>query len=780
MPAVIWCAIGFVAGDLAGLLWARGRAGWVWAGAAVLAALAARAWGRPGPRATPVAVILTAAAAGTVWGAAAAARAAEDCRSRWREGERLAVALRLWDVASAGGTSRAVLITPEGCAGALSVSWPSWITPPAAGGLVVGTWHRNPGAAGSVLPVRPARAGRLVARAVRTLPVAGSARAGLRLAAERRIRELFGAERAPLAAALTVGAGDQLDAAVRRRFARAGLAHVLAISGLHVGLLAGALVLALRLLRVGGDGARIGATALVALYVGLLGAPAPAVRALGLVALWALAHLRQRPPVPHAALAASALAVVVCDPLAAAEPGPWLSFAGAWGCVAASRQWSALSRERAVPRGRAGAVLAVGAVSAGATVATAPVSVLAFGTMAPAALLSNLLAVPLATFVVPTLALTLVLAVLAPPLAPLAAAAAGAGLDALDAAARLAGTLPLASLAVARRVPAALLLAAAGGILLRPLARRRRARAQTAARLALVAVLALAAWAWWPAVAARGSGDAADRLALHFLAVGQGDAAVLRTPAGRWIVVDGGPQLPRFDAGAAVVSPFLRRAGAARVALVVASHGDADHLGGLPSVIRAFRPDLVLEPGQPLPRPGYRRFLAAAARAGSRWHPARTGDAIALDGVALRVLHPDSAFVARRLPANEASVVLAVELGAFRALLTGDGGLPMEAAPGFLGRVPRATVLKVAHHGSRFATGAAFLAAVRPVVCVISVGPNDYGQPDPEVVARLEHGGCAVYRTDRDGAVTVETDGRTVRVRAARRDTTFTVTGGQP
>src|SRR5205814_10065788 len=100
-------------------------------------------------------------------------------------------------------------------------------------------------------------------------------------------------------------------------------------------------------------------------------------------------------------------------------------------------------------------------------------------------------------------------------------------------------------------------------------------------------------------------------LTVSFLDVGQGDAAALRTPNGRWIVIDGGPRIPGSDAGRRVVVPFLRRHGATRLALVVATHGDADHLGGLPAVVEALTPELVLEPGEPLGRPLYLEFLAA-------------------------------------------------------------------------------------------------------------------------------------------------------------------------
>jgi competence protein ComEC len=153
---------------------------------------------------------------------------------------------------------------------------------------------------------------------------------------------------------------------------------------------------------------------------------------------------------------------------------------------------------------------------------------------------------------------------------------------------------------------------------------------------------------------------------------------------------------------------------------------------------------------------------------------------VALDGVVLRVLHPDSAWMERRLPANENSVVVSLEYGGFRALFPGDAGPAAEAAPDLAGRLARATVLKVAHHGSRTASGPRFLAAVAPALCVISVGPNRYGQPDPGVVADLERVGCRVFRTDRGGAVTVETDGRVVRASAGGHETTFILTRERP
>jgi len=254
-------------------------------------------------------------------------------------------------------------------------------------------------------------------------------------------------------------------------------------------------------------------------------------------------------------------------------------------------------------------------------------------------------------------------------------------------------------------------------------------------------------------------------LTVHFLDVGQGDAALLRTPNGRWIVIDGGPRTPGGDAGRRVVIPFLRRHGAGRVAVAVATHGDADHLGGLPAVVDAFDPELVLEPGEPLGRPLYLEFLAAVEASAGRWHAARRGDRVEVDGVTLEVLSPDSLWLTLPLDVNEHGVVLRVTFGATRLLFQADAGLPVEGR--LAGTVGPVALLKVGHHGSRTATSDAWLTELAPHEAVISVGRNNqYGHPAPDVLVRLGRHGITILRTDERGTITFSTDGHGERVRS--------------
>ncbi|MFI5213874.1 MAG: DNA internalization-related competence protein ComEC/Rec2 [Gemmatimonadales bacterium] len=772
MPAIAVACAGFVAGRVAGLLLAGGPL------VAALAGAAALVWWR---RADPRGVLLLGAAAGALWGALARPLRAGDCRLAWRDGERVAAVVEPRErPAAPSPVRRFMLVSPEECAGPVLVLLPHPDTL-AATRIVVGTWRRDPDFGSSLLPSPPERAGRIVARSARPIAAPPGLRAGLRLAAEAKLLALYGAARWPLAAALTLRAEGALAPEVRREFARAGLAHILAISGLHVAILAGAIMLMLRALRCPPARARLAATIATFGYVWLLGAPAPALRAALMLALWCWAYLRQRPPAPGALLAAALLAIVAFDPWTVFEAGLWLSFAGVVGCAVAARAFA-----RAVRESRASARrlrwLAPLAVSAGAVLATTPVQLVGFGTASPIAIASNLIAIPITTLTVPALALSLGLASLPGSLpascAAVAAAASAPLLDLLEHLAGAAAGIEWGTITPEEPLAAAALSLGLAIWILRPLPRLRPVRDVLAARglLALGSALVFAAWTpllHWPVGA-----DGGGRLALHFLAVGQGDAAAIRTPHGSWIVIDAGVRAAGMDQGARKVVPFLRRHGARRLAVVIASHGDADHLGGLPAVLEALPADVALEPGVVLGRPLYVEWLSDVAKDHARWHAARAGDRILVDGVSLRVWHPDSATIAQGWDVNENAVVLTVEYGAFRALFGGDAGLPMEALRA--AQIGRVTVLKVGHHGSAGASGPTWLAALRPSVCVIEVGRNNYGHPDAGVVRRLGEGGCRVYRTDQDGDVDVTTDGHAVRVGASGRDTSFIASKEQP
>jgi competence protein ComEC len=270
------------------------------------------------------------------------------------------------------------------------------------------------------------------------------------------------------------------------------------------------------------------------------------------------------------------------------------------------------------------------------------------------------------------------------------------------------------------------------------------------------------------------------RLTITMLDVGQGDGIVVRTPHGHTILIDTGGRLERGPGeagespaelvGERVVLGYLRREGIRHVDLLVVTHPHGDHVGGCAPIVRALRVDAIADSGQRYGGRAYVDCLAAArergvpvrvVRAGMRWQSD--------DGVILDVLAPSEPFLADTGDdVNENSIVLRLSYRlsdgrAYRALFTGDAGEGGEARLLSHGADLRADLLKVGHHGSRWASTTAFLAAVHPHDALISVGRhNSFGHPSPETLDRLGTAGVPVYRTDRCGAIRVVADAESI------------------
>jgi competence protein ComEC len=245
-------------------------------------------------------------------------------------------------------------------------------------------------------------------------------------------------------------------------------------------------------------------------------------------------------------------------------------------------------------------------------------------------------------------------------------------------------------------------------------------------------------------------------LRLTFLDVGQGDAALLETPSAR-VLVDQGP--PEAD-----VAGQLARMGIRSLSAVVLTHPQRDHVGGAAAVIRQLRVGVVLDPFLAATGPEREEAVAAARERGVPVRPVRAGSEFRAGGLVLRVLWPPDPGLSHEDP-NLNAVVMVASYGEM------DVFLPADAESDVTARLAlRAVeVLKVAHHGSEDPGLDEELRILRPRIAVISSGRgNDYGHPRPETLAALATvQGLAVYRTDQNGRVVVESDGRGLRVRAA-------------
>ena len=614
-------------------------------------------------------------------------------------------------------------------------------------------------------------------------PPRASAVARVRARAWAALRAVPDARARGFLATVLLGEPGALDPVTRHTLARTGLAHVASVSGFHVAVVAGAALVGagwtvrrIPWMLARGDAGKLVAVSglpLVLAYGALAGGRVPATRAILMYGALLAARLGDRPPDALRALAAVAIVLALGTPDVAADLSFQLSFVSVAAIVLALRGAPPPACDGRARRLARAWLLGPARVTLAATLATAPLVAWHFQQVSLVAPLANVLALPLLgpATLLPGLAavpLTAVAPGLAAGLLGVAGAAAGAGLALAEALA----ALPAA--AVATPLPSPLELALCYAALALPLvpaqARRRGAavvRPRRILALALVALAAGDAGYWWYERAW------SARLRVTFLSVGQGDAAVAELPGGAVMVIDGGGLPGDFDPGERIVAPFLRARKIRRVDVVVLSHPERDHYGGLAYLVEHFRPRELWWNGMASDAAGFAGLEAALARAGTR--PVVLDAAAtprALGPVRATVLHPPPARAG--LGANDASLVLRLVYGEVAVLLPGDVERAGEAALVAAGRPLASAVLKVPHHGSDTSSTTAFLRAVAPRVAVISAGhENRFGFPAPAVLGRLARAGADVWRTDRDGAVRVVTDGRVLAVsgwrgRAAR------------
>ncbi|MBE4752552.1 DNA internalization-related competence protein ComEC/Rec2 [Corallococcus sp. ZKHCc1 1396] len=569
---------------------------------------------------------------------------------------------------------------------------------------------------------------------------------------------------------LTLAAGQRadLDDAWEEAFSRAGLAHVLSVSGLHVAALALMTLALLRrvLVRLGGrwrslEARRVAAPAAVPFvwaYVLFTGTQAPAVRSavMATAVLLGLGLWRRADGLNGLSLAA--LVLVAWTPSSVVDLSLRLSFLAVLGLVLLSpalrealplarpdpaeprrlKRWAAQVRET---------VAQTLCASAAATLVGLPVVATAFGRVSLAGLVSNIVALPLCGVLTGLAAGGAALFVVLPGLAtPVLWAGAWAS-ELLLGLTRGFASVPFAAVEVPGLGPL-LAFTYAAGLACWALGSGRWRYAGVLTPLAVLGAVLLPALAPEPA------------LRITFLSVGQGDAVVLRS-RGQHALVDAGGVPEGADTGERFVLPFLKDQGVSRLDLAVLSHPHPDHALGLVSTLAQVPTQRLWLSAGTTDGPLSRRVVAAAR--GAQVEEVQVGrPPFTLGEATLEVLGPP---VDRELMegANDRSVVLRVRHGDVTVLLAGDVEEEGEAALGEA--VGEVTVLKVPHHGSRTSSTAPLLARTRPRHAVFCVGRrNRYGFPHPEVEARYRALGTECWRTDRDGAITLESDGKDVRL----------------
>ena len=261
------------------------------------------------------------------------------------------------------------------------------------------------------------------------------------------------------------------------------------------------------------------------------------------------------------------------------------------------------------------------------------------------------------------------------------------------------------------------------------------------------------------------------QLELTTIDVGQGDSLLVVFPDGKRMIVDGGG-IPAFgthpraqlDIGEDVVAPYLWNRSIRSVDVVALTHAHEDHIGGLPALVQDFRPK-ELWTGVTAESPAWSVLCERADRYRVKVVPFASYRRFAFGGGEIEVLAPPPDYVSAGVPKNNDSLVMRLKFGSHAFLLSGDIERQIERRILDDNELVRSEVLKVPHHGSKTSSTEEFLDRVHPLYAVISVGlDNSYGHPNPDVLERLREHSALIFRTDRDGLVSIRSDGRRLAV----------------
>jgi competence protein ComEC len=621
--------------------------------------------------------------------------------------------------------------------------------------------------------------------------------------------------------AMLFGDRSRLTHELRLGFERTGSFHLFVVSGMHIALLAGLVFWGARRLRLGDVPATLITLTLTCAYALLTGFGVPVQRALLMTTVFLLARLLSRERNTLNALGAAALAVLVWSPRALFEASFQMTFLA---IVAIAGIAIPLGERTFLPYARAASNLrdrwrdtaltprlahfrmmlrlwgeacadAFGPRILGIRTRTLPAAVVRLvlwaaqlaliGLIAEAvmvlpmalyfhratvfALPANMVSIPLVGVLAPLGLATFLASLLSPWLATLPGCAMALLLHAITGLIHRLSHAQAADLRVPGPTLAHALLAVACIAFCCWAVRRSRAAAWIALALLPLAV-AIVLWPLPPSVHP-------NLLEVTAIDVGQGDSLLIVGPTGRTLLIDaGGPtgaaanaenaqglgsENAAFDVGEEVVSPYLWSRQVRSLDIVALTHAHSDHMGGMPAVLRNFRPRELWVAVDPDSAP-YRALLAEAAALGIKVRHLRAGDAFTWDTIAISVLAPTPAYANPGPPINNDSLVMHMQFGQASALLEGDAEAPSErtmvaaSRSGLTSaRIGPDTLLKVGHHGSRTSSTPEFVALAAPTAAVISVGRrNTFGHPRPEVIARLAAAHAHVFRTDQFGLTT--------------------------
>jgi len=542
-------------------------------------------------------------------------------------------------------------------------------------------------------------------------------------------------------------------------FTEAGIMHILAVSGLHVGIIAMALLALLSMLKLPKKLKLFTLVLILIMYASITGFRPSVLRATIMFILLIGGKLINRSRNLNISLFFAALLILLSNPLILYDAGFLLSFIVTFSIINLSPILQGLFSKIVVW------IKSPLAVSTAAWIGIFPLSAYFFSKVSIISIVSNIFIIPLTGIAVILGFITFFIGLASISFAGIIANINYLVLNLITLIAKSFSLIPFAFVYVAQPLIMVIILYYLSVFFMVEIFYKKtlsqKIKKKASLILLSVTLLIIIVQVFYPA----------DKLKVNFINVGEGDCILIEAPNKINILIDGGgtPQSD-FDVGSKIVIPYLRRKGINEIDLLILTHPHLDHLEGLLPVLKEFKVDMVLDSGLPCDSSEYKEFISLIKKKRIPYHKAKAGDNfIFSNNLEIFLLNPlyDSDFY-EESDFNNASIVVKLFYKDADFLFTGDIEEAAEKKLLVWQNILQSDILKVGHHGSSTSTNLEFLDKVDPSIAVITVGKNHFGHPSQKIIERLEDKNIQIYRTDEDGTIIIRTNGQEYWIRTLK------------
>lgn len=569
-------------------------------------------------------------------------------------------------------------------------------------------------------------------------------------------------EEAALLNAVIIGDKHWLDEEERDDYTKAGLAHLLSISGLHVAFIAYMLREFLKILKIKDRAKDIICSFFITYYVLMIGAPPPALRSLIMmfVLLWGK-HLKRE----YDMLASASFAIIIMlllNPLLIHNQGFIISFGCIYSIALLYEPVYKMLGKFILPLSIRKAI----ALSISIQIGIGPILIYYFNYLSLVNILVNIIAVPLAFIIIAAGFIGIIMGTIFPILGIYILSIDYYFIHILSQIVKTAASLPLSGIFVPS-LSLFFYLLYYGIVTIIFFKDKYIGSYMRRSKYGILIFLSVVLFVNFAKYILN------DSIDIVFLDVGQGDSSLITTSKGKRILIDGGGSPAKgeyyYDIGSKITMPALLKLGVWKIDTIIVSHIHEDHLEGLIKILESFKVEKVILPKTPFASEVSKRFIDLCGEKEVNVYYAKEGDRLFLDKYTkLDFLFPENILLkGTKSDENNNSLVGKLTYKNFSVLFTGD--IEKEAERLLLGKSINADVIKIPHHGSKTSSSLDFINEVSPDISIISVGKNSFGHPSEEALKRLEESSKLVFRTDKSGAIAIKSDGNKIYIKTVRK-----------